>query len=169
MNTLQEKSKIVFAIYPNAQGFGYVYMNGPRQLLDYGIVRINPICNFRILDKIKKSLDYFRPSVVALLDPDAKSSRTGFRIRSLIAKITEFANQENLQVAHISRDQIRDVFENFGVITKFEISQWLLTEFKELDSRRPRERKLWTSEDRNMGVFDALSLAMSWYWMDNML
>lgn len=164
MNTPQEKSKIALAIYPNAQGFGFVYMNGPRMLLDYGIVRINPICNFRILDKIKKSLDYFKPSVVVLLNPDATSSRTGFRIRKLISKITDFANIENLQVAHISRDQIRDVFENFGVITKFEISQWLLTEFKELETRRPKERKLWTSEDRNMGVFDALSLTLTWFW-----
>ncbi|MBP8892559.1 MAG: hypothetical protein KBF37_06125 [Saprospiraceae bacterium] len=164
MNTTQEKLKIVFAIYPNAQGFSFVYMNGPRILLDYGIVRIKPICNFRILDKVKKSLDYFKPSVVILLDPDAKSSRTGYRIRNLISQITDLSKQENLQVDNISRDQIREVFENFGVSTKFEISQWLLTEFKELETRRPRERKLWTSEDRNMAIFDALSLALTWFY-----
>ncbi|MFN8279014.1 MAG: hypothetical protein U0V49_01900 [Saprospiraceae bacterium] len=166
MNIQNEKTKIVYAIYPNAQGFGFVYMNGPRQLLDFGIVRINPICNFRLLDRIKKSLDYFKPSIVILLDPEAKASRTGNRIIKLISKITDFANQENLQVANISRDQIREVFENFGVITKFEISQWLLTEFTQLETRRPRERKLWTSEDRNMGVFDALSLALTWFWLN---
>jgi hypothetical protein len=99
-----------------------------------------------------------------LLDPDAKSSRTGYRIRNLISQITDLSKQENLQVDNISRDQIREVFENFGVSTKFEISQWLLTEFKELETRRPRERKLWTSEDRNMAIFDALSLALTWFY-----
>ncbi len=167
MNTPQEKSKIVYAIYPNAQGFSFIYMNGPRILLDFGIVRINPICNFRTLDKIKKSLDYFKPSIVVLLDPEGKSSRTGNRIKKLISKITAFVNQENFHVAHISRDQIRDVFENFGVITKYEISKWLLTEFKQLETRRPRERKLWTSEDRNMAIFDALSLALTWFYLND--
>jgi hypothetical protein len=78
MNTTQEKLKIVFAIYPNAQGFSFVYMNGPRILLDYGIVRIKPICNFRILDKVKKSLDYFKPSVVILNCPPLKGEERGF-------------------------------------------------------------------------------------------
>lgn len=166
MNTQNEKQKIVYAIYPNANGFGFVCMDGPRKLLDYGIVRINPICNFRLLDKIKSSVEYFKPSVLILLDPYGNSSRTGNRIRTLIEKIIDYANQENLPVAKISRDQIRDVLENFGVITKFEISQWLLTEFKELETRRPKQRKLWTSEDRNMAVFDSLSLAITWYWLN---
>lgn len=165
MYTQNEKQKIVYAIYPNANGFGYVYMDGPRKLLDYGIIRMNPICNFRLLDKIKDSIEYFKPAVIILLDPEGNSSRTGNRIRKLIEKITGYAKQENLQVAQISRDQIRDVFENFGVITKYDISQWLLSEFKQLETRRPKERKLWTSEDRNMAVFDALSLAMTWYWI----
>ncbi|MCC6816191.1 MAG: hypothetical protein IT267_07255 [Saprospiraceae bacterium] len=167
MNNQNEKPNIVYAIYPNANGFSFVYMNGPRTLLDYGIVRMNPICNFQLLDKIKKSLDYFKPSIIILLDPYAKASRTGFRIRKLISNLTTYAQQEKLQTASVSRDQIREVFENFGVITKFEVSQWLLTEFKQLETRRPKERKLWTSEDRNMGVFDALSLALAWYYLEN--
>ena len=166
MITQIEKPKIVYAIYPNANGFGYVYMDGPRKLLDFGIVRLNPICNFRLLDKIKNSIEYFKPTVLILLDPEGNSSRTGNRIRKLIEKITDYAKQENLQLEQISRDQIRDVFENFGVITKFEISQWLLTEFKQLETRRPKQRKLWTSEDRNMALFDSLSLAITWYWLN---
>lgn len=164
MKTQYDKTKIVYAIYPNANGFGFVFMNGPRNLLDFGIVRINPICNFKLLEKIQDSISYFKPTVVILLDPDGKSSRTGKRTRKLLEKISAFAQSENLQVAHISRDQIRDVFENFGVSTKFEISQWLLTEFKELETRRPKKRALWTSEDRNMGVFDALSLVLTWFY-----
>lgn len=166
MSTQNEKYKIVFAIYPNANGFGFVYMDGPRKLLDYGVVRMNPISNSKTLEKIKESLGYFQPSLLILLDPEGKSSRTGFRIRNLISRITDFAKQENLAVVHISRDQIRDVFENFGARTKYEISQWFLAEFKELETRKPKERKLWTSEDRNMAVFDALSLAITWFWLD---
>ncbi len=167
MKTQYDKPKIVYAIYPNANGFGFVLMNGPRNLLDFGIVRINPICNFKLLEKIQDSVSYFKPTVVILLDPNGKSSRTGKRTRKLLDKISTFSKSENLEVAQISRDQIRDVFENFGVSTKFEISQWLLTEFKELETRRPKKRKLWTSEDRNQTLFDSLSLALTWFYLNS--
>ncbi|MBL7819906.1 MAG: hypothetical protein JNL65_04770 [Saprospiraceae bacterium] len=132
MITQSEKPKIDYAIYPNANGFGYVYMNGPRKLLDFGVIRINPICNFRILKKIKSSISYFKPAILILLDPESKSSRNGNRIKKLIDKISVYTQSENLQISQISRDQIRDVFVNFGVRTKFKISQWCLLSLKNL-------------------------------------
>lgn len=167
MTTSNVKMNVVFAIYPNSNGFGFVYMENVRKLIDFGAVRINPISNRKVLERIKKSFDYFRPTLVIVLDPESNSSRTGNRVRKLIQKITSYAEEEKLPVVQYSRDQIRDVFEQFGVVTKYEISQWLLTEFKELETRKPRERKLWTSEDRNMAIFDALSLALTWYYLND--
>lgn len=166
MNT-KLKPNVVYAIYPNANGFGFVYMENARKLIEYGSVRINPISNRKILDRIKKSIAYFRPTILVLTDPNGKSSRTGKRTRRLIQNIITYAESEKLPVEQYSRDQVRDVFEGFGVVTKYEISQFLLTEFKELEPKKPRERKLWISEDRNMGIFDALSLALSWFYLNN--
>lgn len=163
----KKENSIVFSIYPNANGFGFVYMSGPRRLIDYGSVRINPITNKRVMDRIRKSFAYFRPSIVVLLDPYGKSSRTGKRVRRLLKKITAYATKEELEVAHCSRDQIRDVFEQFGAITKYEISELLIKEFEELQLKKPKKRKLWTSEDRNMAIFDALSLAVSWFYLNS--
>jgi Holliday junction resolvasome RuvABC endonuclease subunit len=162
----KEKTKIVFAVYPNAHGFGFVYMENERKLIDFGTVRIRPICNNRIFEKIKQTIDYFRPTIVVVPDPDCKSSRTGNRVRKLIAKIIEYGEQEKLPVFQYSRDQVRDIMESFGVTTKYEIARWLLTEFTELEKRKPKERKLWTSEDRNMAIFDALSLALTWFYLN---
>jgi hypothetical protein len=167
MTTQNEKMNIVYAIYPNSNGFGFVYMENARKLIDFGAVRINPISNRKVLERIKKSFDYYRPTIVIVLDPDGNSSRTGYRIRKLIKKITLYAEEVKLPVAQYSRDQIRDVFEQFGVITKHEISQFLLTEFKELEPKRPRERRLWASEDRNMAIFDALSLGLTWFYLNS--
>ena len=75
------------------------------------------------------------------------------------------ANAEKLKVILYSRDQIRDVFEQFGAVTKYEISKVLLTEFKKLELREPKKRKTWESESHNMPIFDALSLALTWYWL----
>jgi hypothetical protein len=164
MNT---KNKVVFAVYPNANGFGFVYMENARKLLDYGAVRINPISNRKVLEKIKRTLEYFRPSIVILLDPEGKSSRAGNRVKELVRKIAAHAVEVNLPIVQYSRDQIKDVFQQFGAITKYDISQVLLKEFKELETKAPKERKLWTSEDRNMAIFDALSLAMTWFYLND--
>lgn len=167
MKTSTEKMKIICAIYPNANGFGYVYMESARKLIDFGIVQINPISNRKVLERIKKCFDYFRPTLVIALDPDGKSSRVGRRTRKLINKIIKYAESEKLPVDQFTRDQIRDVFESFGKTTKYKIAKFLLTEFTELEPKRPRERKLWTSEDRNMAIFDALSLALTWFYLND--
>jgi len=67
----------------------------------------------------------------------------------------------------VTRDQIQDVFQQFGATTKYDISQILLKEFNGLETKAPKERKLWTSEDWNMAIFDALSLAMTWFYLND--
>ena len=84
----------------------------------------------------------------------------------LVEQIAAYAVEEGLPVVKYSRDQIREVFEQFGAVTKYEIAQLLLTEFKELEQRTPRKRTLWVAEDRNMAIFDALSLAMTWFYLN---
>ncbi|MBK7694773.1 MAG: hypothetical protein IPI30_10755 [Saprospiraceae bacterium] len=98
MKTSTEKMKIICAIYPNANGFGYVYMESARKLIDFGIVQINPISNRKVLERIKKCFDYFRPTLVIALDPDGKSSRVGRRTRKLINKNIKYAESEKLPV-----------------------------------------------------------------------
>ncbi len=166
MTTSQVKTNIVCAIYPNANGFGFVYVDNEGKLVYYGTVRINPISNWKILERIKKSIDFFRPTIVILLDPDGKTSRVGRRTKNLLKDIIAYAEAEKLSVVQYSRDQIRDVFEIRGAFTKYEISKFLLTKFPELEPKRPKERKLWKSEDRNMAIFDALSLALTWFWLN---
>lgn len=169
MSEFRNKAKggVLLSIYPNANGFGFVYMADPRKLIDYGSVRINPISNSKVLARVKKSFAYFRPSIVVILDPYGRSSRTGKRVRKLIDSIVTYAKDDGLEVAQYTRDQIRDIFEVFGAKTKYEISQLLITEFKELERKSPKKRKLWTSEDRNMAIFDALSLALTWYYLNS--
>jgi len=165
MTQSTHRKNIVFAIYPNANGFGFVYLENPRKLLDYGAVRINPISNRKVLERIKKSFDYLRPSIVIIQDPEGKASRVGRRVHRLIDKIIKLATEEKLKVVQYSRDQVRDVFKQFGAVTKYEIAKVLLTEFKELELREPKKRKTWQSESHNMPIFDALSLALTWFWL----
>ncbi|HZV69814.1 MAG TPA: hypothetical protein VFG10_09725 [Saprospiraceae bacterium] len=162
----KEKNKIVFAVYPNANGFGFVYMENARKLIDFGAIRVRPLSNRKVLERINQTINYLRPSIVIVQDPEGKSSRSGNRVENLIKKIVILAKESNLSVVQFSRDQIRYVFEQFGAFTKYEISQVLIKEFTELEDKLPKKRKLWTSEDRNMAIFDALSLGITWYFIN---
>jgi len=161
-----QKSNIVFAIYPNSIGFGFVYMENARKIIDFGSVRVSPLSNGKIVERIKQSINYLRPSIIVLQDAEGMHSRTGKRVIKLIKRIIDFSKSENLEVVQYSRDQIRQVFEQFKAITKYEIANVLITEFKELESKLPKKRSLWTSEDRNMAIFDAISLAITWYYLN---
>lgn len=167
MNQSIQRKNIVYALYPNANGFGFVYLENPRKLLDYGAVRINPISNRKVLERIKRSFDYLRPSIVIIQDPNGNTSRAGRRVHRLIDKIIDLANEEKIEVVMYTRDQIRDVFEQFGAVTKYEIAKVLLTEFKELELKEPKKRKTWESESHNMPIFDALSLALTWFYLND--
>lgn len=167
MTETTKKYNIVLAIYPNANGYGYVYLENARKLLDYGVVRVNPINNIIIMGRIKRLLGYFRPSIVIAVDPNSRVSRTGNRVRKLIEKVINYSEKINIPVFKISRDQIREVFGEFGASTKYEISQTLATEFKELAIKIPKKRKMWDSEDRNMAIFDALSLGLTWFYLND--
>lgn len=166
MTQSTQMNNIVYALYPNANGFGFVYLDSPRNLLDFGAVRINPISNRKVLKRIKKSFDYLRPSIVIIQDPEGRASRVGRRVHRLIDKIIKLATEEKLKVVQYSRDQVRDVFKQFGAVTKYEIAKVLLTEFKELELREPKKRKPWESESHSMPIFDALSLALTWYYLN---
>jgi hypothetical protein len=164
METTIEKINTIFAMYPNTNGFGFVYMENVRKLVGFGSVRFNPISNKRILERIKKMFEDFPPTQIVLLNPESKVSRTGKRTKKLINEILAFAESEKHPIVQYSRDQIRDVFSPKHV-TKYEIAKHLLTEFEELKVYKPAERNLWMSEDRNMAIFDALSLAITWFYL----
>lgn len=166
MQTTIEKINTIFAMYPNTNGFGFVYMENVRKLVGFGSVRFNPISNKRILERIKKMFEDFPPTQIVLLNPESKVSRAGKRTKKLMKEIMSIAESEKLPVVQYSRDQIRDVFSPKHV-TKYEIAKHLLTEFEELKVYKPAERKLWMSEDRNMAIFDSLSLALTWFFLND--
>ena len=161
---MKNSQTLTFSLYPNAKGFGYSLLDRSRTLIDYGVVTIRPVCNQGILKRIYKILDKFQPTLLITENVCAGQSRKCARIRQLIDDTIEYAEDNNIVVVQYSREQIRDVFGFSGAKTKHEIAYSVIKQFPELEPLAPKIRKLWMSEDYNMGTFDALSLAMThWY------
>lgn len=161
------KTPVLFCIYPNNRGFGYVLIEDPQKLIDYGIVTIRPLCNGRILQRIEKMLKYYKAHLVITQEYNCPHARYGKRNKKLIDGIVELAQRNNLEVHRYTRIQIRDVFEQFDARTKHEVSQTIAKWLPEIAYRAPKMRKTWQPEDYNMGLFDALSLAYAHYYLKN--
>ncbi len=163
---METKPPVLLSIYPNNRGFGYALMEDPQKLLDYGIVTIRPLCNGRILKRIEKLLDYYKPQIVITQDYKCPHARYGKRNKALIWAIVELAQRKNLEVHCYTRTQIRDVFEQFNARTKHEVSQTIAKWLPEVAYRLPKLRTVWGTEDYNMGIFDALAMGYAYYYLE---
>jgi Holliday junction resolvasome RuvABC endonuclease subunit len=155
----EKDSHVVLAVFPNVRGFGYACIDVPTKLMEYGSIRIKQVSkgNGKILKRVQKFIEFFKPEVVILRDCK-KSYPRGYE---LIKKITAIAVENNIPVYKYSRLQVRDVFEIWGLKTKQEIAIKITEIFPDLTSRLPKIKKSYQEEDRNMVMFDAVALALT--------
>ena len=104
-------------------------------------------------------MDFYRPSVVILRDGGSLTFAAR-RISALLEEVSQVAKDKSLPVYSYSREQIRFTFQQFGAETKYEISKKILKGFEGLAPFAPEPRKKWEGENYNMGIFDAISLAL---------
>lgn len=159
---MSKSQKTVLSIYPNQVGFGYAYLDGPTNLIDYGVVGVSPVCNRKLLRRIKKSINYLKPTLILLRDHKTKQSP---RVKRLVKQVIKYCKSNDLEVYQYNRNDIRNVFDQFKAKTKYEIAKTMVKWMPELKPKMPYVRKLWMTESHNMGIFDALSLAMTHYYL----
>ncbi len=162
---MKKGEKIVCALFPNALGVGYAIFENPKKLLYQQLVRIRPMCSRKSKAFIEKLIDELQPDVVILEDPSAKNSRKRERVTKLIQDIVLACNSKDINVYQYSREHIQNVFEQFGKTTKYGIAVSISEWFPKLKSQLPRPWKLGHSEQHHQGMFDAISLGMTHYYL----
>jgi hypothetical protein len=71
------------------------------------------------------------------------------------------AETRKISVNLFSQEQVRRTYFADGLGTKQEIAELIAQRFPdELGSRLPQKRKAWMSEKYQMGIFDAVALAV---------
>jgi len=158
-------NKTILALFPNRWGIGYAIFNTPKDLVDFGIGYVQPVNNKRSIARVKKYLDYFKPDIVLIRNIPSSSIKKCKRTNKLISAISKIVQSEGLSIHQYSRSQIKDVFQQFDVSSKFEISKKIIEWFPYLESRAIPKRKKWMTENSNMGVFDAISLGITHFYL----
>jgi len=155
----------ILAIYPNGNGFGFALMQDAKNPIDSRTLEVRSKDYKKYLSRLEKLILYYRPTLLIvedLLDDHKKSKR----IEKLIQQTQILAREMTLPIKKYSRKQIQQTFDSFNAHTRYEIAKCISDWFPILGLKLPRAKKVWESDDYDMGAYDALSLAITHYYLE---
>jgi len=154
MTTIAD-NRAVLAIDPGPRGVAFVFFeNGT--LLDWG-TRGRGRKELQVLDEM---LDRFKADVLVLEDTDAFGCERRARWKHIVRRMVERASARGVPVETVSRYVVRRAWAAIGQTNKHEVATAIVAMFPEMEPCAPRVRRKWDSEDPRAGVFDAFSLLL---------
>ncbi len=154
----------VLALDPSSGGFGFAVLEGPNQLIDWGVKTAPDRTPHYALWLIDALITRYEPDVLVLEDCERDSSRRCPRVRALIRHITRRAAKAEIPTQRFARHQIQEAFAGASALTKSRMARAIAEQFPELAPRVPPVRKPWMSEDYRMNIFDAVGLGVTFFY-----
>ena len=154
---------VTLAIVPTSRGFGFIVFENPDLPMDWGVkdVRANKLRD--CLLKARVLMHMLQPSVLVVEDTDHPSSRRSKRVKIVIEKFAELAQQRGITVVRCSRHDMLDVFGRLGARSKDDVAAVVARMVPELAPRLPARRRIWESEHYAMAIFEAAALALTYF------
>lgn len=149
----------IVSISPTSHGFGFAVFEDTT-LIDWGHAHLRPAKTDRCLARAMELLSWYDPSIVVIEDVERASSRRGERVKNLLKQIARLVRNSSTQLVKIPRGLVSRVFSVSGNATKHEIATTVLIHYPELEAKLPPPRRVWTSEDERMAIFDAVALTL---------
>ena len=151
----------ILAIDPFPKGLGFVVLEGPEQLLNWGTKTAKGDRNADCLRLADELMSVYRPDVIALEDHCGEGSRRHPRVQTLIQNLLVLASSREIATRTFSRLVVIKALAEYGARTKHQIAVHIARRFPELEPHLPARRKPWDSESERMSIFDAASLALT--------
>ena len=164
MNTLHPKQFRILAIAPVTRGFGFAVLEGQDTLVNWGVKTVQGKGNKNVksLVKLEELIVRYQPGALVLEDASATGSLRHSRIRRLGQQIIRVAAARNVNVILFSREQVMKILLPDGQGTKHDIAEIVAGQFPEqLGSKLPAKRTAAMREHYQMGIFDAVALALA--------
>jgi len=153
-------TKRVLAIDPYSRGVGFAVLEGPENLIDWGLRTTGRADNERAVRAIKMLIDRFEPDLLALEDWESAGARRCNRVEILLNLVAHGA-WEGLKVSLVSNRALRTIGQLPDAGTKYGRAGLVADRFPELRAFLPPVRKLWMPEDPRMSIFDATAFALA--------
>lgn len=157
-------SELVLALYPASRGLTFVLFEGPLSPIDWAVkdVHNGPDRSASVLEATRALIERYQPDIV-VLQGHRKASKRPSQARRFEHMIASYAASQTIDCYRYTREEIRACFRNAGAVTRYEIAQAIAAHIPALSHRLPPMKKLWQSEDGRMCLFDAASLALTYF------
>lgn len=159
-------SPLMVTLYPNAFGMGYLISETPNELINYGIARVRPLSRDKYVKRLLTFIQHYKPTIILLRGYRNSDNRISKRVIKIIDAFEKEAIKLELPVYKYSREQIKDVFAEFGGNSKYQISKTITSWYPELQYRMPDIRKNTKAEHYQMGIFDAFALMLTHHYLE---
>jgi len=163
MRPTTPRKPLVLAIHPNFSGFGWIAVEGPLSVHDWGVPRIRIDKNSNSLKRIEMLIDRLRPETLVLESFDPHTSVRRERITKLCRATVALAQDRGVEVAVFSRDEVRTTFADIGAQSRQQIAEAVARHLPALRGRLPRKRKAWETDSHNMALFSAMAVALTYF------
>jgi hypothetical protein len=157
MNEKEYYTLRVAALDPISRGLAYAVLEGPENLVDWGIAHARLRSESHLLVRAGELLDRYVPDFLVL--EDGRGTKRRERAKRIIKRLEKLAKSRKLPVIRVSRSRVRQVLA--PARNKQDIALALASMFPEIAPRLPRVRKPWMPEDERMNIFDAVSFAIA--------
>jgi hypothetical protein len=151
----------VLALDLHPRRFGYVVVESPEKLLDWGVRshrRKGNAADVLIRRRLRPLLELWRPSILVLRSGLRMTQRPHQRRDRLLERISTEAKNHQVVVRILKK---RSGAGRGKRPTKYENARRVAEHFSVLRWKMPPKRKLWESEDYRMSMFTAAALAMA--------
>jgi len=157
------EEKRVLAIDPTSKGLGFVVLEGPARLVDWGVKQARQGRTRNCVKQADAMITRYQPDVLVVEDTAAPGSRRYPRVRKLLLNLRTLASKHKVRFRTISQQKVKKLFAVASAATKHQIAVAITDQFRELEPRLPPFRKPWMSEDERMAIFDAAAFALTFY------
>jgi RNase H-fold protein (predicted Holliday junction resolvase) len=139
---------------------GYAAFEPPARLVDFGVTRFKSEEAAAI--RLASLLLTVQPGALILRKISSTSSRNCPGTLAIQRLIRRLARRSSIRVAFVSERRLRACFNAEGVSTRYQVASFLSQKYPELAWKLPRPRKPWETEYRNMSIFDAAAIGMTY-------
>jgi hypothetical protein len=148
--------KPLIALEIRTSKFGFVVLEGPTRLLDWGVRWFGDgTLRSTVSDRITTLLRFYRPYVVVVRSRTYYSASRSNRFAKIVDTIRAEARRNSTKFKVLNPRRVRDHFASNGPATKHAIASAIARQFAELSWKLPNPRKPYQSEAPAMVIFDA--------------
>lgn len=153
----------IVAVVPSARGVAHVVFEGPFSPISWGATDIRGAQRRRhTVAHIARLFGQFQPAVLVLQDMDVAGNRPA-AVRRVNEGVAAFAEMQGVEVVRFTGEAVRESFAGEGARTRQQIAEAIGRRIPMLARLVPPPRKLWQTESRRMGLFDAAALVQTFY------